>query len=112
MPDLTPQSTPPPVPPVTPGEEDAQSDLRRVLELLWFVEHFLELANSRLQYPPDSEAMGTGKVPESLSFALLGAIECGIADHVNPLHNLLRDAVRETPERLIRDWQKRQRGQK
>jgi hypothetical protein len=73
------------------------------------VEHFLELANARLQYPPDSEAMGTGEVPESLSFALLGAIECGIADHVNPLHNLLRDAVAETPERLARDWQKRQR---
>jgi hypothetical protein len=107
MPDRQ-KSTPPPVPPVTPAEQDAQSDLRRVQELLWFVEYFLELANTRLQYPPNSEAMGTGEVPESLSFALLGAIECGIADHVNPLHNLLRDAVRETPERLVREWQKRQ----
>lgn len=111
MPDR-PQSTPPPIPPVTHAEEEAQSYLRRTLELLWFLEFFLELANSRLQYPPNAEAMGTGEVPESLSFALLGAIECGIADHVNPLHNLLRDAVSETPERLIRDWQKRQRGRK
>lgn len=103
------KSTPPPAPPVTPEEEEAQSYLRRVLELLWFVEYFLELANARLQYPPDSEAMGTGEVPESLSFALLGAIECGISDHVNPLHNILRDAIHESPERLIRDWQRRQR---
>jgi len=71
MPDLTPQSTPLPVPPVTPGEDDAQSDLRRVLELLWFLEHFLELAYSRLPDPPDAEAMGTGRgFPESASTLL------------------------------------------
>ncbi len=108
MPDR-PKSTPPPVPPVTPGEEDAQSDLRRVLELLWFLEHFLELAYSRLPDPPDAEAMGTGEIPESLTFSLRGSIECAQTDHVDPLHNLLRDAVAETPERLVRDWQQRQR---
>ena len=108
MPDRQ-KSTPPPVPPITPAEEDAQSDLRRVLELLWFVEHFLEMAKSRLAYPPDSEAMGTGEIPESLSFSLLGSIECAQTDHVDPLHSLLREATQETPERLMRDWQRRQK---
>lgn len=108
MPDRQ-KSTPPPIPHVTPEEQDARSDLRRVVELLWFVEHFLDLAKSRLEYPDDAEAMGTGEIPEVLSFSLLGAIECAQTDHVDPLHNLLRGAVAETPERLIRDWQSRQR---
>lgn len=109
MPSL-PQSTPPPVPPITPGEEEAQSFLRRVRELLWFVEFFLELAYSRLPDPPDAEAMGTGEIPESLTFSLRGSIECAQTDHADPLHNLLRDAVQETPERLVYDWQRRQEG--
>jgi len=111
MPDLS-KSNPPPVPPITPGEEDAQSDLRRVLELLWFVEHFLELAYSRLPDPTDAEAMGTGVIPESLTFALRGAIECAQTDHVDPLEDVLRQAVAETPGSLMRDWRRRQRGGK
>ena len=111
MPDQ-PHSTPPPVPPATPGEEDAQSDLRRVLELLWFLEHFLELAYSRLPDPPDAEAMGIGEIPESLTFALRGAIECAQTDHVDPLEDVLREAVGETPGSLTRDWRRRQRGGK
>jgi len=109
MPELTPKSTPPPVPPVTPGEEDAQSDLRRVLELLWFVEHFLELAYDRLPDPPDAEAMGTGEIPQTLTFSLRGAIECARTDHVEPLDDLLREAVAETPGSLFREWRRRQR---
>ena len=110
MPDVTRKSTPPPVPPVTPAEQDAQSDLRRVLELLWFVQHFLEHAYSRLPDPPDAEAMGTGQIPESLTFALRGAIECAQTDHVDPLEDVLREAVAETPGSLIRDWKRRQKG--
>ncbi|HVA90663.1 MAG TPA: hypothetical protein VNL71_12575 [Chloroflexota bacterium] len=109
MPDLS-KSTPPPVPPVTPEEQDAQSFLRRVRELLWFIEWFLNRAYDRLPDPPDAEAMGTGDIPESLAFSLRGSIECAQADHVDPLYNLLRDAVEETPERLIRGWQARQKG--
>ena len=111
MPDRQ-KSTPPPVPPVTPGEEDAQSDLSRVLELLWFVEHFLELAYSRLPDPPDAEEMGTGVLPESLTFALRGAIECAQTDHIDPLEDVLREAVGETPGSLMRDWRRRQRERK
>ena len=109
MPELTSKSTPPPVPPVTPGEEDAQSDLRRVLELLWFVEHFLELAYDRLPDPPDAEAMGTGEIPQTLTFSLRGTIECARTDHVEPLDDLLREAVAETPGSLFREWRRRQR---
>lgn len=113
MPDRQ-KSTPPPIPPVTPGEEEAQSFLRRVRELLWFVEFFLEQAAERVPYPQDAvaEDMGSGIIPQSLSFSLRGAIECAQGDHVDPLDTLLRDAARETPERLIRDWQKRQRGRR
>ncbi len=111
MSDLTPKSTPPPIPPVTPGEEEAQSFLRRVRELLWFMEYFLETASERIPYPQDAvaEDMGSGIIPQSLAYALKGSIECAMADHLQPLHNLLRDAVAETPEKLVRDWQKRQR---
>lgn len=111
MPDQ-PQCTPPPVPPVTHAEDEAQSFLRRVLELLWFVEWFLEQAYSRLPDPPDAEDMGTGEIPESLTFSLRGSIECARADHVDPLDTLLRKAIAETPASLIRDWQKRQRGRR
>ncbi len=108
MPDLS-KSNPPPVPPITPGEDEALSSLRRVAELVWFIEFFLDLAHSRLPDPPDAEAMGTGEIPESLTFSLRGSIECAQEDYVNPLYNLLREAIEETPERLIRDWQKRQK---
>ena len=105
MPDLS--QNLPPIPPVTPGEEEAQSHLRRVRELLGFVEFFLELAYSRLPDPPDAEAMGTGEIPESLTFSLRGVIECATKDYVDPLHILLRNAVSETPIALALDWRKR-----
>jgi len=111
MPDRQ-KSTPPPVPPVTHAEDEAQSFLRRVLDLLWFVEFFLDHAYSRLPDPADAEAMGTGEIPESLTFALRGAIECAQTDHVQPLDDVLREAVAETPGSLIRDWRQRQRGGK
>jgi len=100
---------PPPVPPLTHGEDEAQSFLRRARELVWFLEFFLDHAHDRLPDPPDAEAMGTGVIPESLTFSLRGAIECAMSDYVDPLNDLLREAVDETPESLIRDWQKRQR---
>jgi hypothetical protein len=103
------KSTPPPVPPITHAEEEAQSFLRRVRELLWFVEWFLDHVHDRLPDPPDAEAMGTGEIPESLTFSLRGAVECAMHDHVEPLSDLLRKAVKETPQDLVRDWLKRQR---
>jgi len=53
--------------------------------------------------------MGTGKIPETLTFSLRGSLECALHDHVEPLDDLLRKAVAETPEALARDWQRRQR---
>jgi hypothetical protein len=98
----------PPVPPVTPAEQAAQNDLRHVAELVWFVEWFLDHVHTRLPDPPKAEAMGTGEIPESLTFSLRGSIECAQADYVKPLYSLVREAIDETPERLIRHWQKRQ----
>lgn len=102
----------PAVPPRTPQEEEAQSYLRRVIELLWFVEFFLDLAYDRLPDPPDAEAMGTGQIPESLTFSLRGSIECATHDHLDRLEDVLWHAVAETPETLVRDWQARQRERK
>ena len=99
----------PPVPPVTPGEQEAQTALRNLADLVWFIEWFLDTVHSRLPDPPNAEAMGTGQVPESLAFSLRGSVECALHDHVSPLYSLLKDAVEETPERLFRAWQKRQR---
>jgi hypothetical protein len=62
---------PPPIPPTTPGEEQAQNFLRRVRELLWFVEFFLDRASELLPYPPDAQAEDMGS---------------GLAHGVPPLH--------------------------
>jgi hypothetical protein len=76
------------------------------------VAFFLNHAYLRLTDPPDAEAMGTGEIPESLSFSLRGAIECAQADYVHPLDDLLRKAIAETPEGLVRDWEARQEKKK
>ena len=88
---------------------EAQNYLRRVRDLLWFVDWFLLRVHDRLRDPAAAEAMGTGEIPESLSFSLRGAVECARMDYVGPLDELLRRAVDETPKSLVRYWQKRQR---
>ena len=109
MPDLTPKSTPKkPFPTLAQAEAEARDHLRRAHELLWFVGFFLRYAYDRLTDPAEAEAMGTGEIPESLSFSLRGAIECAQGDYVHPLDDLLHRAIAETPESLVRDWQKRQ----
>ncbi|MEA2559520.1 MAG: hypothetical protein QOH06_1024 [Acidobacteriota bacterium] len=107
MPDR--QKSTPPVPPITHGEEEAQSVLKRMLGLVALLQWFLEQVHFRLPDPLDAEAMGTGEIPESLTFSLRGSIECALHDHVEPLEDLLRQAVAETPGNLVRDWHKRQR---
>ena len=106
MPDL-PKSTKP-FPTLAQSEAEAHDHLRRAQELLWFVRFFLDYAYDRLTDPADAEAMGTGEIPETLSFSLRGAIECAHGDYVHPLDELLRKAIAETPESLVRDWQERQ----
>ena len=101
---------PPPVPPITHREEEVQSILRHMLRLVNLLQWFLEQAHLMLPDPPDAEAMGNGAIPESLTFSLRGSIECALHDHVEPLEDVLRRAVEETPENLARDWQKRQGG--
>jgi hypothetical protein len=113
MPDqekCTPKSTPPAYS-IAQAEAEAHDHLRRAHELLWFVRFFLDYAYDRLTDPADAEAMGTGEIPESLSFSLRGAIECAHGDYVHPLDELLRKAIAETPESLVRDWRKRQKKQ-
>ena len=99
----------PPVPPITHREEEVQSILRHMLHLVVLLQWFLEQAHLMLPDPPDSEAMGNGEIPESLTFSLRGSLECALHDHVEPLDDLLRKAIAETPEALARDWQRRQR---
>ncbi|HWM93573.1 MAG TPA: hypothetical protein VN493_22635 [Thermoanaerobaculia bacterium] len=107
MPDRK-KSTPPPVPPVTPAEAEAQGICRTARSMLETIKAFLEVAYLNLPDPSDAEDMGEGRIPESLAFSLRGSIECAISDHLDPLMKLLRRAAKETPARLVRDWQKRQ----
>lgn len=53
--------------------------------------------------------MGAGEIPETLTFSLRGSLECALQDHIEPLDELLRKAVDETPESLMRFWQLHQR---
>ena len=108
MPDRL-KSTLPPVPPVTAEEKEAQAALRHLADLVWFIEWFLDAVHARLPDPSNAEAMGNGAIPETLAFSLRGSMECALHDHVNPLYSLLKDAIEETPEKLVRDWQKRKR---
>jgi hypothetical protein len=101
-----------PFPTLAQAEAEAHDSLRRARELVWFVRFFLDYAYDRLTDPTNAEAMGTGEIPESLSFSLRGAIECAHGDYVHPLDDLLHRAIAETPERLVRDWQARQEKQK
>lgn len=102
------KSTPPPAPAVTPEEASAQSICRTARSMLETLKAFLEVAHLNLPDPPEAEEMGEGRIPESLAFSLRGSLECAISDHVDPLMKLLRRAAKETPARLIRDWQRRQ----
>lgn len=95
-------------PPITPAEAEAQSVCRTARSMLETLKAFLEAVYSDLPDPLNAEDMGEGRIPESLTYALRGDIECAISDHIDPLMKLLRRAARETPTRLIRDWQKRQ----
>ena len=76
--------------------------------MLQTIKAFLEAVYLDLPDPPDAEDMGEGRIPESLTYSLRGDIECALSDHLDPLMKLLKRAAKETPARLIRDWQKRQ----
>ncbi len=112
MPDLSKSTPKKPFPTLAQSEAEAHDHLRRAHELLWFVDFFLRYAYNRLTDPAEAEAMGTGLIPESMSFSLRGAIECAQGDYVHPLDDLLRKAIAETPESLVRDWEARQEERK
>ena len=103
MPDL-PQS----IPPVTPAEAEAQRVFLVLLDLLKTVKEFLGAIHAQLPDPPEAEAMGEGTIPESLSFSLRGTIEVVLEDHIKPAIKSLKQAAKETPEKLHRDWLRRQ----
>jgi hypothetical protein len=87
-----------------------QAIQRRRLDLVALLQWFLEQAHFMLPDPPGAEAMGNGEMPETLTFSLRGSIECALQDHVEPLDDLIREAVSETPERLVMAWRRRQKG--
>ena len=102
----------PPIPAVTPEEQEALNVLGSLAEVVWLVEWALAEVHSLLIDPPNAEAMGTGEVPESLTFSLRGYIECAQHDHANPLYSQLKDAIAETPAQLVEDWLRRHKGRR
>lgn len=94
---------------MTEEEAYALEILKDALDLLKEPRGFLQSAYEVLPDPPDAEEMGEGTIPESLAYSLRGDIECALADHLDPLIELLKRALKETPARLARDWRKRQR---
>ena len=63
-----------------------------------------------LPEPPEdqSEAMGTGKAPESVAYSLAGTVDCIVNDDLLPAIHSLFEAAQLTPAILIRDWQRSQ----
>lgn len=50
-----------------------------------------------LPYPPNAEQMGEGLARETIVYALLGDLECLLADYLDPAIELLRRAGTTSP---------------
>ncbi len=107
MPELS-DSTLPPVPEHTAEEIAAQMIVQCCNSFLKTTRLCLRELEESLIYPEESEAMGEGRVPQSVAFALRGTIECILADDLEPAILSLEEAGEMTPEALYEDWQRRQ----
>jgi hypothetical protein len=108
MPELAPESTPPAIPPHTPDEIAAQMVVKCCNSFLKTARLCLQALEEGLPYPEDSEAMGEWRVPQSVSFALRGILECVLMDDLEPAAQSLQEAADLTPETLYAEWQRKQ----
>lgn len=96
----------------TRQEVAAQQELDRLVGTLREIKEVLEELHEILGEPPGEDRMAEGLRPETVRFSIRAAIECVMADRLEPAIKTLEAAARDTPEKLMRDWRKRQRLQR
>lgn len=99
------------VPSLTPDEIAAQLVIRWCAAQLRIVVLALRGVVAGLpvsQESEETERMGTRVVPESVSFSLVGTLECLLSDDLVPAICALHEAGALTPTALVRDWQRSQ----
>lgn len=96
----------------TRQEVAAQQELDRLVGTLREIKEVLEELHEILGEPRGEDGMAEGLLPETIRFSIRAAIECAVADRLEPAIRTLEAAARDTPEKLMREWRKRQRLQR
>ncbi len=99
----------PPKPP-TYNEQKAQRELMRAAGRLAAIRAGLWNIHVRLGESPDENAIAEGEVPETLAFAIRGAIECVNSDDLDPAIHTLEETARLTSGTLLAEWRERVRS--
>lgn len=109
--DFTPRPEAPSIPKKTRDEIVAQrlircatGKLREVAMVLRGVRHSLP----ELYDGETAEAMGEHRMPQSLTYSLIGSVECILMDDIEPAIAALDEAGDLTPGELFEEWQERQ----
>lgn len=102
------ESTPPPKPP-TYNEQKAQRELMRAAGRLAAIRAGLWNIHVRLGESPDEDAIAEGEIPETLAFAIRGAIECVNGDDLDSAIHTLEETARLTSGTLRAEWRERVR---
>ena len=104
----------PPYRPATLDEVAAQRLIRYAAGKLRMVAMSLRGVRHSLPevYTADeAEAMGENRAPQSLTFSLIGSMECILSDDIEPAIAALDEAGALTPAELFEEWQERQKEQ-
>ncbi|HEX2225453.1 MAG TPA: hypothetical protein VHN15_14725 [Thermoanaerobaculia bacterium] len=100
------------IPERTHQETSAQRELDRIVGALREFQDVLEELHDDLGEPPEEDQMAEGLRPETVRFSIRAAIECVVADRLEPAIQTLDVAARDTPEKLMREWNRSQRRQR
>jgi hypothetical protein len=87
------------------AEVRTQRWMRAILCLFRVIRRSVLFLHERLPDSPYAEAMGEGRMPESLAFSLRGDLECLLNDRIEPAIETLQRAVDAHPEGLVREWE-------
>jgi hypothetical protein len=92
------------------SDREAQQAVHEIALMLQFLSERLEEIAGSLYQPPEMDAMLNGNLPFSVPVDLRGAIECTVADDLQPAVKRLRQAAIATGESLQREFVERGLG--
>jgi hypothetical protein len=89
--------------------QEAQEICAQVAGTLLGIEDLLRHVLEMLPESPDRGAMEEGEAPCDVATDMRGALECVIADDLQPAVRTLEDAASATDARLAREWRENQK---